>query len=137
MAARIAFLASAQILGQDRAGGSGPPFDSASADYSSPKGMWVGKLGPRETTEAYGRIWGRYPSTRRDSGGRYFAGSIKGRKTYLHRYVWEQVIGPIPEGIHIHHIDGDVTNNDIANLAAVTLSGHMRLHRFENLLTTE
>ena len=32
---------------------------------------------------------------------------------------------------HVHHIDGDRLNNDENNLALVTRSGHMRLHRRE------
>jgi hypothetical protein len=35
---------------------------------------------------------------------------------------------------HVHHIDGDRSNNDDNNLALVTISGHARLHRFEDKL---
>lgn len=34
----------------------------------------------------------------------------------------------------VHHIDGDKLNNDENNLALVTRSGHLRLHRFEERL---
>jgi hypothetical protein len=37
-----------------------------------------------------------------------------------HRIVWEQHNGPIPKGMHIHHIDGVKTNNNIDNLSLVT-----------------
>jgi hypothetical protein len=51
----------------------------------------------------------------------------KGRR--LHRSVWEHHNGPIPNGYHIHHKDGDRCNNDIENLELVLaeehLSGHM------------
>lgn len=36
----------------------------------------------------------------------------------------------------VHHIDGDRANNDDNNLALVTRSGHMRLHRRERRLST-
>ena len=37
-------------------------------------------------------------------------------------------------GILRSRADGDKTNNDIDNLALMTLSGHARLHRFEDEL---
>lgn len=45
-----------------------------------------------------------------------------------HRLVWESVYGPIPEGMQIHHIDGNKTNNDISNLQLVTPLEHSRIH---------
>lgn len=57
--------------------------------------------------------------------GYYF--QRKGKR--LHRAVWEYHNGRIPKGYHIHHKDGDRTNNDIENLALILpkehLSGHM------------
>ena len=51
----------------------------------------------------------------------------KGKR--LHREVWEYHNGEIPKGYHIHHKDGDRSNNSIDNLALVLgkdhLSGHM------------
>ena len=35
----------------------------------------------------------------------------------------------------VHHIDGDVSNNEDNNLALVTRSGHSRLHRYEDKLS--
>ena len=53
----------------------------------------------------------------------------------LHRYVWEFHNGPIPPGHHVHHIDGDRTNNQIENLEIlrknIHLSGHMTPERRE------
>lgn len=34
----------------------------------------------------------------------------------------------LPRGLHVHHIDEDVTNNDPSNLAVVTNAGHRRIH---------
>lgn len=57
--------------------------------------------------------------------GQYF--QHKGKR--LHRCVWEYHFGEIPKGYHIHHKDGDRSNNDISNLELVEsfdhLSGHM------------
>ena len=46
----------------------------------------------------------------------------------LHRSVWEENNGPIPKGMHIHHIDGDRANNKLGNLALLSSSGHSREH---------
>ena len=50
----------------------------------------------------------------------------------LHRAVYRDHHGSIPEGHDIHHIDGDCFNNDVQNLEAITRSEHMRLHRIES-----
>lgn len=46
----------------------------------------------------------------------------------MHRYIWEQANGPIPEDMEIHHVDGDRHNNDLTNLQLVTRHEHRRLH---------
>lgn len=63
------------------------------------------------------------------STGRYYQ---SGRKTdferLLHRRVWIDHNGPIPEGHDIHHKDNDWTNNHISNLEAMPSSEHKRMH---------
>ena len=48
----------------------------------------------------------------------------KGRKVgklhYVHRLVWENFRGEIPEGKEMDHIDGDTSNNSITNLQLIT-----------------
>jgi len=56
--------------------------------------------------------------------GNYF--QRKGKR--LHREVWESLNGPIPKGFHVHHKDGDRSNNDISNLHLMKESEHLRLH---------
>jgi hypothetical protein len=46
----------------------------------------------------------------------------------LHRDVWEFHHGPIPDGCHIHHKDGNHLNNDIQNLECITRERHEELH---------
>ena len=46
----------------------------------------------------------------------------------LHRAVWEHYHGPVPDGYHVHHIDGDRSNNDISNLACLPHSEHESYH---------
>lgn len=52
----------------------------------------------------------------------------KGTKKRLHVYIWEKYNGEVPEGYHVHHVDGDKGNNDISNLTLMNQSEHMRYH---------
>lgn len=47
-----------------------------------------------------------------------------------HRVVMCQLLGTtrLPDGLQVHHIDEDRTNNDPSNLALVTARGHAKLH---------
>lgn len=45
-----------------------------------------------------------------------------------HRWVWENHHGKIPKGLHIHHRDGDKSNNSIENLQIIDQSSHSSLH---------
>lgn len=48
--------------------------------------------------------------------------------------VWESVHGPAPRNRCIHHIDGNSLNDDPANLALVSMSEHLALHRSEHVI---
>lgn len=47
----------------------------------------------------------------------------------LHRDVWKAAFGPIPGKCHIHHRDGDVSNNKIENLECLEAKEHYRIER--------
>ena len=52
-----------------------------------------------------------------------------GRWVRRHRAVMEELLGvKLSEGVVVHHIDGNVKNNSVDNLAVVTRGGHGRLH---------
>lgn len=57
-------------------------------------------------------------------------------ETYLHRHVYAMAYGAIPDGMIIHHVDMDSTNNNLDNLLMVTPSQHRRLHTtFKNIFS--
>ena len=64
-------------------------------------------------------------------GERYLS---RGNKR-LHREVWKYYYGDIPEGCHIHHIDGNPLNNDIKNLQCLNGKEHLQYH--SSIMTEE
>lgn len=84
-----------------------------------------------EEVEYRGFYYRRYPDSKSRSDHNYFRCESRGRRVgrrYLHRDVWSDANGPIPEGHHVHHIDGDTGNNALANLACVPAGQHQELH---------
>jgi hypothetical protein len=47
---------------------------------------------------------------------------------YMHRDVWSDANGPIPNDHHIHHKNKDRADNRIENLECMEKHAHMRLH---------
>lgn len=79
----------------------------------------------KETVVFNGLRYNRYPQSGNPAHRRYFARS----GSRLHRDVWEFHNGPIPEGHHVHHIDGDTANNDISNLSCIPAEEHRKMHK--------
>lgn len=50
-------------------------------------------------------------------------------RKHLHQAIWIDNNGPIPKGYEIHHIDFDKENNDISNLACITIAEHHKIHK--------
>lgn len=63
--------------------------------------------------------------------GRYFQDSSAAGEQRLHRAVWLAYHRKILAGHHIHHIDGDRSNNQIENLLSLPGDEHNREHGFE------
>ena len=63
---------------------------------------------------------------RKDGYYQISSGSNQGK--LLHRLIYEDWYGTIPEGFCIHHIDGDKENNSPGNLMLLSKSNHHRLH---------
>lgn len=70
---------------------------------------------------------------RLQTSGRYYQDHNRCSVTerLLHRKVWIDQFGPIPEGYEVHHKDGDWTNNSIDNLECLCGSAHASLHMKE------
>lgn len=49
-------------------------------------------------------------------------------KPFEHRLVADQVFGGIPEGYHVHHINGKRFDNRASNLEILSPANHARLH---------
>ena len=54
--------------------------------------------------------------TRDERTGYYLCStqSPDGTRKRMHVYVWEYYNGPVQDNYHVHHIDGDKSNNNIA-----------------------
>ena len=46
----------------------------------------------------------------------------------LHRAVWQAIYGEIPHGCHVHHRDGNRTNNHPSNLELLAAAEHLSHH---------
>jgi len=67
------------------------------------------------------------------TSGRYYQDHNRSRtpERLLHRRIWHDSFGPIPDGHHIHHKDGDWTNNSLDNLECIHGSKHASNHMKE------
>lgn len=66
-----------------------------------------------------------YRFVRDDRTGYWRCSKLRER---LHRYIWKKHHGEIPDGFHVHHIDGDRRNNHISNLTLMPHSRHAAYH---------
>jgi hypothetical protein len=67
----------------------------------------------------------RFYADNRKNGAYYKNSTLK---EYMHRYVWKYYNGDIPDGYHVHHVDGDKSNNDIKNLQLIKKEEHLSMH---------
>lgn len=84
-----------------------------------------------DEVEYNGITFRRYPNSDNWSDRNYYrpnSSHIADGVEALHREVWKDHNGPIPDGHHIHHKDGDPTNNKPENLGCVTPKEHAERH---------
>lgn len=73
----------------------------------------------------------RYPESNQHTNRAYYAPEESARKEgieHLHREIYKDNFGPIPEGCHVHHKDGNSLNNAPSNLELLTASAHAKEH---------
>ena len=75
-----------------------------------------------------GVVYKRNPDAGQRANRVYFASPRGSGRSLLHRDIYEDGVGPIPDGMVIHHIDHDPFNNDIDNLRPVTRQEHAAEH---------
>lgn len=66
-------------------------------------------------------------------GGRYClnmkaTNENPGGTVWQNRFMWEQVNGPIPEGMHVHHVNGDSSDDRMSNFELVEAKEHQSDH---------
>lgn len=66
------------------------------------------------------------------SSKRYYQSGDKNQPIRsLHRRIWTEFFGAIPDGYEIHHKNGDWTDNDPSNLDCLPSTVHQRQHMLE------
>lgn len=88
-----------------------------------------------ETVTFNGITFRRYPEARQLSHRRYYSpsGSYKRKGIQaLHQEIWKAAHGPIPENHHVHHIDGNTSNNSLESLECIPRKRHLSQHSREN-----
>ena len=60
------------------------------------------------------------------AGESYYRNRTFQHAPMLHRQIYIDNYGEIPEGFHIHHIDGNTENNSLANLVAISHGEHTK-----------
>jgi hypothetical protein len=54
---------------------------------------------------------------------------VRGKPIRVHRLIYEAHYGPLPEGMIVHHKNGDPRDNRPENLEAMTQADHLRYHK--------
>jgi len=66
----------------------------------------------------YNSLIGKHAASLTNKG--YYSVKIKGRSFREHRLIWNMLVGAIPEGMQVDHINGVRNDNRIDNLRLVT-----------------
>lgn len=84
----------------------------------------MGRPPTRPMMEFHGRAFYR------DKRGYYVSQPRAGEQTTLlaHRWIWENEVGPIPEGWVVHHINHNPSDNRLENLLPMSWEAHSEYH---------
>ena len=86
--------------------------------------FWLGKKRSEATKEKIRKAHFKGGTLTKEG---YLRAKIDGKLQRVHRWVWEQHHGKIPEGHVIHHLNGSKTDNRVENLKAIEHGEHSRL----------
>lgn len=67
-----------------------------------------------------------YPASDANDKAGYIRISRNGKIHFMHRWIWEQVYGPIPDNWQIDHINGVRTDNRLENLRCIPQAANKR-----------
>lgn len=69
-----------------------------------------------------------------DDGYGYLTCLHNGKRRFVHRVVMAEALKLpfLPKKFQVHHIDGDPKNNELDNLALVTVVGHQGIHYLQS-----
>lgn len=70
----------------------------------------------------------RYGNACKRKDGYYQITSGPNQGKLLHRLIYEEIFGTIPEGFHVHHLDNNKENNDPSNMILLSKSNHHKFH---------
>lgn len=90
--------------------------------------MRIFTIGKAEVIEYKGFRYRRYPHSTSPSQRRYFSRNSRGKHIALHRVIWEEAHGKIPDGHDIHHKNGDTSDNRLENLECLSRAAHRSQH---------
>lgn len=88
---------------------------------------WEEKYGPVPVDKMLTMVDGQLRL--KDRSWTYVKVTVDGERVYLHRWIWEQANGPIPQGHVVHHIDHNIYNNVIENFQLMTKEEHDAHHQ--------
>lgn len=70
----------------------------------------------------------RAPGTGTITKGGYIRFQKNDKYVLAHRQIWNENHGDVPDGMVIHHVDGNKQNNLVENLVLVDAKTHKRIH---------
>lgn len=95
-------------------------FKKGEAPWNKGKRGYMGANATSFNTDIFGELHPSWKGGLQKLKEGYYVNLGKNKRQKRARWEWEQHFGEIPKGYVIYHKDGDVYNDDIGNLEAIT-----------------